>query len=43
MKYKFLKKYIESKYHYLYRDWSYEDLISFFNIKEETNGRSKQV
>jgi hypothetical protein len=38
MKYKFLKKYIEAKYHSLYRDWSYIDLISFFKIKEETNG-----
>ena len=41
MKYKFLKKYIESKYHSLYRNWSYIDLLNFFNIKEENNGRSQ--
>ena len=30
MKYKFLNKYIQKKYHKLYRDWSYLDLIDYF-------------
>ena len=30
MKYKFLNKYIQKKYHKLYKDWSYLDLIDYF-------------
>ena len=33
MKYKFLNKYIQKKYHKLYSDWSYIQLIEHFNIR----------
>ena len=33
MKYEFLNKYIQKKYHKLYKDWSYLELTEHFNIK----------
>ena len=32
-KYTFLKKYVQTKYHSLYREWSYIELVEYFNLK----------
>ena len=34
-KYTFLKKYVQTKYHSLYKDWSYIQLVEYFNVKGE--------
>ena len=39
-KYKFLKKYVQTKYHSLYREWSYIQLVEYFNVGE-LNGSTR--
>ena len=36
-KYTFLKKYVQTKYHSLYREWSYIQLVEYFNVKGINN------